>query len=175
MKIAIIGKMCSGKTTLAKYIQSIHPEYKLFSFATGVKEVAYTYFQMSRNPEMKNRSLLISIGSKMRDIDPDVWVNYTHSLTKQEKNCIIDDVRFPNELNTLLKDNWKVIKLNVTRDTQIERLMKLYPDTFNDVVSIDNETETHLQYCDSYDPSLDTEEPEETIRETIHKFLSLNE
>ena len=28
MKIAIIGKMCSGKTTLAKYIQSIHPEYK---------------------------------------------------------------------------------------------------------------------------------------------------
>jgi hypothetical protein len=176
MKIAIVGKMCSGKTSVANYIQSIRPEYKLFSFAMGVKDVAYTYFQMPRNPEMKNRSLLISIGSKMREIDPDVWVKYTHSLTKQYDFCIIDDVRFSNELDTLVNDNWKLIKLNVSRDTQIERLKKLYPHTFKDhIYNIDNETELHLQYYTNYDLIINTDSSRDEIERKIDHFLSSND
>ena len=32
MKIAITGKMCSGKTTLSNYIQQIEPRFQVFSF-----------------------------------------------------------------------------------------------------------------------------------------------
>jgi uridine kinase len=64
MKNGICGKMCSGKTTLANYILSKNPNYKKFSFADKLKEIAKDLFFM----EKKNRNLLINIGTKMREI-----------------------------------------------------------------------------------------------------------
>ena len=47
--------------------------YKKFSFADKLKEIAKDLFFMKE----KNRNLLINIGQKMRDIDENIWVNYT--------------------------------------------------------------------------------------------------
>ena len=55
MKIAITGKMCSGKTTLSKYLVLIEPRFQVFSFGKKVKEVASDLFQM--DPNFKDRSL----------------------------------------------------------------------------------------------------------------------
>ena len=44
MKIAITGKMCSGKTTLSNYLCQLEPRFQIFSFGKKVKEVAITLF-----------------------------------------------------------------------------------------------------------------------------------
>ena len=46
MKIAITGKMCSGKTTLSNYLCQLEPRFQIFSFGKKVKEVAITLFNM---------------------------------------------------------------------------------------------------------------------------------
>ena len=61
-KIGILGKMASGKTTLANYILNIDDEYQIYSFGDKVKSVAKDLFSMTG----KNRELLQSIGEKMK-------------------------------------------------------------------------------------------------------------
>ena len=56
MKIAITGKMCSGKTTLSNYLCQLEPRFQIFSFGKKVKEVASDLFNM--DPLVKDRSLL---------------------------------------------------------------------------------------------------------------------
>ena len=58
----------------------------------------------------------------MRDIDEDIWAKYIVKKTNDVENCIIDDLRFQNELN-LLK-GWKIICLTTNDDVRIERLKK---------------------------------------------------
>ena len=98
MKIALIGKMGSGKTTLAKYIEERYG-YSLLSFATPVKKYAKELF----NVHTKDRAFLQAFGQKMKEIDPDIWVN---CIIRQiiTDSVIIDDVRFPNEYAALKKD-----------------------------------------------------------------------
>ena len=72
MKFAIHGPMCSGKTTISNIIKKKDSEYKTYSFGGKVKDIASDLFKM----EGKDRSLLINVASKMREIDENVWVNY---------------------------------------------------------------------------------------------------
>ena len=128
MKIAICGKMCSGKSTLANYIMSNYSEYQKFSFAGKVKELCVELFDMKG----KDRALLINFANKMRDIDENVWVNQLLKQTKGKTNCIIDDVRYQNEVDSLIEDGWSFIQLNVPNKLQKKRIMELYPDNYQD-------------------------------------------
>ena len=131
MKIAIYGQMCSGKTTVANIIQSLDERYLIFSFGKKIKDLAIELFNM----EGKDRSLLINIASKMREIDQDVWAKYIVQQTKDKQFCIIDDLRFQNELDILLKnDDWIYIVLHIDEKKRLDRLMKLYPDNYKDHV-----------------------------------------
>ena len=126
MKIAIAGKMCSGKSTISNKICVLDERYKKYSFATKIKELAVELFNMNS----KDRDLLISIGNKFRDIDPDVWVNYVIKQSKSYNYCVIDDVRYQNEVDILLQNGWVIIKLDVNKDDQINRIHKLYPNNY---------------------------------------------
>ena len=126
MKIAICGKMCSGKSTLANYIMSNYPEYQKYSFAGKVKELCVELFDMKG----KDRPLLINFANKMRDIDENVWVNQVLKQTSGKTNCIIDDVRYQNEVDALIEDGWSFIQLNVPDELQKSRIMGLYPDNY---------------------------------------------
>ena len=130
MKIAITGKMCSGKSTLAKIIQKLYPEYKIFSYGGKVKQLATDLFNM----DQKDRSLLINVATKMREINEDVWSNYVLNQTKNEDNCIIDDLRFQNELDGLMNDDsdWIIIQLDISLELQTSRIMDIYKDKYED-------------------------------------------
>ena len=69
MKVAICGRMCSGKTTLANYIMRTFPGYQTYSFAQKVKELCVELFAMKG----KDRPLLINFANKMREIDPELF------------------------------------------------------------------------------------------------------
>ena len=134
MKIAICGKMCSGKTTLANYIMRTFPGYTKYSFAGKVKELCVELFNM----QGKDRSLLINFANKMREIDPDVWVNQVLKQTEGKQNCIIDDVRYQNEVDALIHDGWTFIQLNVPYSIQRQRIMRLYPNNYEDHLNASN-------------------------------------
>ena len=125
MKIAISGPMGSGKTTIANLIKETNYEYQIYSFGQKIKDLAYELFNM--NKDFKDRSLLINIADKMREIDPDVWAKYIIKQTTDKKCCIIDDLRFQNELN-LLENNsndWIYFVLQIDENTRLNRLKNL--------------------------------------------------
>ena len=129
MKLAICGKMCSGKSTLAKMICEIDSRYKIYSFGKKVKHVASDLFDM--DPLHKDRTLLTSIGTKMRDIDPDVWVNYVIKNSRSN-SLYYRHLRYQNEYDALVKHGWSVIQLLIRLEVQEYRLRLFYPDTFED-------------------------------------------
>lgn len=134
MKIAICGKMCSGKTTLANYIMRTYSGYQKYAFANKVKELCIDLFDM----QGKDRTLLINFANKMREIDPNVWINQVIKKTRGKQNCIIDDVRYQNEVDALIKDGWIIIQLHIPYELQKSRIMKLYPDNFQDHLNANN-------------------------------------
>ena len=139
MKFAIHGPMCSGKTTISEIIKGYDSEYKTYSFGGKVKDIARDLFKM----EGKDRSLLISVASKMREIDPDVWAKYVLSDIERENKhkCIIDDLRFQNEAD-YLKD-WTFISLTTPKDVRIERIKNVYPDNCEDhIKNMNHRSET---------------------------------
>tara|TARA_B100000700_G_C14448787_1_gene580624 strand:+ start:58 stop:579 length:522 start_codon:yes stop_codon:yes gene_type:complete len=136
MKIAISGKMCSGKSTISKIIQEYDNRYEIFSFGKKIKILANELFGIDVN--IKNRSLLIEIASKMREIDINVWANYIINQTKDKEYCIIDDLRFQNELELLEKNGWKIIQLNINEDLQLDRIKNLYKEDYKDHIKNKN-------------------------------------
>ena len=129
MKIAIHGPMCSGKTTISNIIKEFDSRYKTYSFGLKVKDIAIDLFNM----EGKNRSLLINVASKMREIDPDVWAKYVINQIENENNnnCIIDDLRFQNEADYLV-DDWLIISLTTPKEVRIERIKEVYKENYED-------------------------------------------
>lgn len=131
MKFAITGPMCSGKSTIANLLKTLNKELEIYSFGKKIKDIAYELFNMDGN--LKDRTLLINIADKMRDIDPDIWAKYIIKQTNKKEHCIIDDLRFQNELDLLEEDGeWIYIILNINVVTRLNRLKQLYPDNYND-------------------------------------------
>ena len=172
MKIAITGRMCSGKTTLSKYLVSIEPRFQVFSFGKKVKEVASDLFQM--DPNFKDRSLLTSIGQKMREINSDVWANYVIQQTKDINYCLVDDLRYQNEYELLAKEGWKIIQLRVSKELQEERIKSMYPDNYQDHLK----NRTHASERNSFqwlnggpDLIIDSSQNREDIQKIVYSFI----
>ena len=174
MKFAITGPMCSGKSTIANLLKTLNKELEIYSFGKKIKDIAYELFNMDGN--LKDRTLLINIADKMRDIDPDIWAKYIIKQTNKKEHCIIDDLRFQNELDLLEEDGeWIYIILNINVVTRLNRLKQLYPDNYKDhIKNMDHLSEkgelqfkntSKLLYIDSND-SL------ENIKYNIEYFIN---
>jgi len=173
MKIAICGKMCSGKTTMAHTIMRMDKRYKVFSIGKKVKEVGTDLFGVTH----KDRPLLISIGAKMREIDPDVWIKHVIAQTKNETHCIVDDLRYQNEYEHLRNNGFVFIRLHVSRLTQEQRVRKLYPQDFQEhLENRDHLSEAvQIEWSDEPKVEVDNAEDRVVIQQRIHSFLQRNE
>jgi len=147
-KIALSGKMCSGKTSAANVLlESEAHNFVKLSFADDIYALCGMYFGMDR--DNKNRAMLIKIGQTFREFDPDVWVKRllkrADELMEQGYDVVVDDVRMPNELCALIEADWTVIRLNVTKEVQLKRLQHMYPDKWEEHASkTESVTETAL-------------------------------
>ncbi len=148
MKIAFIGKMCSGKTWCINYLKSLNSDFFVTRFAKMVKVIANDLFFMTE----KDRVLLQQIGTKMREINPDVFVYYVIQETLGKQFCLLDDARYHNEIINLKKNGWILVKLSISPELQLKRLKDVYPDTWETHLERTNhESETQQ---DSIDPDL---------------------
>ena len=140
MKIAISGKICSGKSTLANILKKKYGG-DIISFADKIKEIAIELFGM----KLKDRKLLIDIGTKMKEINENVWINYCINKSRQLENIFIDDLRFSNEWVKLKDEGFILIRLNITREEQIKRIKKTYPETWeNHIKKFNDSSEIEL-------------------------------
>lgn len=102
MIILLTGKPRAGKDTVAAYICEHYPfEHRML--ARGVYDICQRCFGMKE----KNRDLLIAVGQKMREIDPEVWCNLLWNSTSPKANVIVSDVRFPNEVSFFEQRAWE--------------------------------------------------------------------
>ena len=164
LKIAISGKMGSGKTTLAQEIRNQFTEgynghSAMVSLGAPVKEVARNYFLMPA--DVKDRLLLQQIGQQFRTIKPDVWVDLLMrdvdgmTDTTEVELVICDDVRFENEFKAMQQDGWLTIRLTVDEAEQQKRLEMAYGDKYLKHWENRNEiSETDLDAVEGFDMTL---------------------
>jgi len=172
MKIAVTGKMCSGKTTLCNYLCKLEPRFQIFSFGKKVKEVATDLFKM--DPLSKDRTLLTGIGQKMREIDSEVWSNYVIRQSKDVEFCLIDDLRYQNEYEVLVKSGFQIIQLNISDELQEQRLDELHPNNYKDHLKNRNHlSELNKFQWQSDHPhlSIDSSIYPDNIKEIVEEFI----
>lgn len=127
MKIAIAGQMASGKTTLAQAVAEARSG-TVMSLGAKVKDVGRDLFGM----QVKDRPLLQQIGMKMREIRPDVWIEYLDRAAAEAEHqfglVVVDDCRFINEAEWFKRNGWTVVRLSIDEELQKSRLKQTYPD-----------------------------------------------
>lgn len=141
MKIALISNFCGGKTYLTNKLLMLNPDFKALQFAYWVKKIAYNLFNMGE----KNRKLLQSIGENMREINPDVFLTQTLKESMKYKFVIIEDARYKNEILTLKKNGFKLIKIKISKELQQKRAKKLYTNALDHLKNRNHPSEKQLQ------------------------------
>ena len=173
VKIAISGKMCSGKSFCSNMIINKYPYFKKYSLAGKLKEVAHDLFfdrvagagacagagagagacagvggENNEKRLFKNRELYVSLGQHMKEIDRDVWVNHVLRETRNVRFAVVDDLRFKNEMDTLKTNGWKMVRINVSKDKQLKRLKETYSNYHDHIVNIESLPEIDLDDVD---------------------------
>lgn len=149
LRIAIAGKIASGKTTLASHICNLYmmqhsrepTTIRRIGFGDAVKDTERRLFGEGgsststtstthhHTPIHKNRARLVQIGTKMRDIDPDVWVNVVMRTIEASPHLswVIDDLRFHNEYEALRQAGFFIVRLDVAEHLRHSRIRQHYP------------------------------------------------
>jgi adenylate kinase family enzyme len=149
MKLAITGVMGSGKTSVAKYLVEKY-NFKKFSIADDLKLYAAEIFDM----KVKDRKLLQQFGTKMKEIDENIWIKrLDYKIKDISDNIVIDDLRYPNEELYLKSKGFKILKLDIDTELQNNRLKNTYINDFDMHIECkkhDSETHTHFFDHDFY-------------------------
>lgn len=122
MRIAVLGKMRSGKDSFARiFIKSGFTELK---FSDGITEIIGAYFPEALNSG-KPRKHYQHIGQHLRELNEDVWVN---NLARElltypvDEDIIITDVRQSNEVNWLIDNGFIIIKIVASDEIRKARI-----------------------------------------------------
>ena len=127
--LGLSGKMKSGKTTIAQHLCDKYG-FQRFSFATAVRrEVARgmgmsleAWNALEADNKASVRPILQAWGHGRRMISGEnYWVAKVLEEIEGLPRVVIDDVRYPNELQAIRKAGGHVGVLEVGPDTQIER------------------------------------------------------
>ena len=122
MIIAIHGKKGSGKSTIAKQLQSHLPDFEIKSFATPIYKIVSLitkypihYLKENKYEIVMNQSIrywLQTIGANLRNsIHPDIWVQYLMNTYIPTSQWILDDLRYINEIEAISDVNHILINV----------------------------------------------------------------
>jgi len=140
-KIALSGKIGSGKTTIAQYLAS-HYAAETFSFAKKLKSnleiigVAHDALYHTKPPLV--RELMQIYGQVMRQQDADWWVREVIDDVRRYDDgytpvAVIDDLRFKNEAILLQREGFTLVRVTCTDDQHND-----YVDTDVSEVDLDD-------------------------------------
>jgi hypothetical protein len=135
--IGFTGKKRSGKDSVSKVIQELHPDHvSVYSFADPLKKAVCNLFSIQITEENKEsplpfwdnvspRYLLQRTGDKVKELFPDIFIrsmysniqNEMNKIQKQEKEHIIliTDIRFNNEAEFVHSLGGFIIEINADK------------------------------------------------------------
>lgn len=158
MKIALTGKMRSGKSTVAEYLKANYG-FTEFAFGDALKRFVHAIFGES---SAKDRDLYQWFGQTMRSRDPDVWVRRLDEAVCDHfksrppvgaaKRVVVSDLRQPNEYEYLRREGYTIIRINCPEDIRVDRILES-GDYFEQSM-LDHETEWHV---DTFDVDFEVE------------------
>jgi hypothetical protein len=163
LKIAITGKMRSGKSEAASYLKEMYG-FTVVGLGDGIKRICSELFpDQVRNG--KNRELYQAVGQTLRHVDEDVWVNHTlgeisyvEPLGMAAPHFVVPDLRQPNEYHRLLGEGFVIVRVNATDDVRRERIARagdvFHPEDFY------HETE---QFVDTFDVDFEIDNNDEWL------------
>lgn len=150
VKIALTGRMRSGKDSVADHLTQQHG-FARFAFGDGIRKVCRELFPERFGNDRKPRALLQGVGQAMRALDPDVWVNATMRDIREHwhyapyngesEDIVITDLRQPNEYARLRAEGFVIIRVTCGEAIRRQR-MHYAGDTF-DERDLTHETELH--------------------------------
>lgn len=126
--LAVIGKMGAGKTTIAEWLVA-GAGYTRGSFAAKLKDIATLIWGLDA---LTDRDKLQRLGTAVRDIDEDAWVNLAIRQMESQRRTspvysrfVVDDCRFPNEYWKLKEQGFLVLRVVADEDLRVQRLEKI--------------------------------------------------
>jgi dephospho-CoA kinase len=136
IKLALVGKLRAGKDTASQYLTLFY-DFHPFAFADPLKRYLHEIFpHVPREP--KPRRLLQLFGQKLRELDPDVWINLTmrqiddylrqHTCDRCEPvlkpRVVVTDCRQQNEYDRLRAEGFVFIRINADDELRIQRALE---------------------------------------------------
>lgn len=111
-----------GKDTAARYVVEQFG-CKLFSFASPVYDICDCIQSTLNIPNVKHRELLKFIGEGLKDVyrNRALWAEHLEDRIKSERDIVVSDLRFPEELQMLKRHGFKTIMI-IRDEYQPEKL-----------------------------------------------------
>ncbi len=163
--VVISGKICAGKSSVARGVTLIDPRYEVVSLASPLKNdvVSMTGQPITRDNKHIVRELLQAYGSSMKGLyGQNYWaerlLDYARDMNIE--NFIVDDVRYPYELEALKEyaDSFYSIRLLIHPQLQQERYQALYGREL-DETKLGHHSETSLDEYVDFDTLMDAATP----------------
>ena len=112
MKIALTGRMRSGKDSVGNYLVTRYG-FTRYALGDGIRLVCRLLYPEAV-AEGKPRHLYQAVGQGLRCIDPNVWLKYMARNIARDgmENIVITDVRQENEVDMLRRAGKKYITLS---------------------------------------------------------------
>jgi dephospho-CoA kinase len=144
-KIALVGKLRSGKSTVSRYLQDNHG-FTSYAFGAELKKYADEIFET--NAGDKPRALYQFFGQMCRQWDDSIWINKVvdNISADNPEDILIEDVRQPNEFEWARNNGYTIIRVTAPDEDRVARA-KIAGDDFNEA-DLEHETESHI---DSFD------------------------
>jgi dephospho-CoA kinase len=185
--IAFIGRQGSGKTAIATAL--LKHGYERMAWADPIKELAsqaygpirkginYEVMRNGKPDVLTGREILQRLGTEAvrRNVDEDFWVRaMLNRLDAREGHgpVVIDDTRFPNELDALVRRGFVVVSVVVPDEVRIARLTAR--DRNWKRSSEDHDSERQLDLEDAHIGVINVLTPDEAadaLIGTISKFI----
>ena len=134
MKLAFVGNMGSGKTTIADYLERNHG-YKRLSLADPIREDILKLMQMRipdatmdliKEHKHKFRLIMQQYGTEVIRgfLGKDYWTHICIERASQYQFVAVDDCRFLDEVDLWRKSGGIVVKIMCPEETRRNRLHK---------------------------------------------------
>jgi dephospho-CoA kinase len=130
VKIALTGKMRSGKDTVANHLY-IKYGFNRVAFGDVLKRNAHEAFPWI-GQNTKPRALYQQYGQLMREIDPDVWIKHAERAVNgaidfrvntgaERVGVVVTDLRQPNEYEWARANGFTIIRVTAPDEVRIGR------------------------------------------------------
>lgn len=140
-RIAFSGKMLVGKTTAANALVK-ELGFQKMSLADELKSVGQDIGSWIHDMRMFNpgslpalvdkthpygRAWLQWLGQRMRRVYQDVWVQALFQRLPNDRDVVVDDVRFLNEAIALARHGFVLARIEIPPEIQAVRVKTYYP------------------------------------------------